>query len=542
MAFLTVKDLSFTYAGENRPALQDVSFSVEAGEFIVVCGATGSGKSTLLRMLKRELTPMGERSGAIWCDGAPLEALPEREAAAAIGFVMQRPEQQLVTDKVWHELAFGLENLGCPPAEMRRRVAEIAQFFGMEDWFESGVDDLSGGQKQLVNLAAITVMQPKVLILDEPTSRLDPVAASDFLQAVGRLNREMGVTVLLAEHRLEEALPLCSRMLVLRQGSLASYGPPETVCAGLDEGDWLLGAMPEAVQLYHAAPTPDACPITVARGREWLRRNFAPAALPEQETPPLGGEAALEFKDVYLRYDRKGRDILSGTSLTVSSGEIFCLLGGNGSGKTTALSAAAGLVKPYAGTVRVFGKTLKDYRGGALYQNCLAMLPQDVQTVLLRSTVGQELQDAGLDPASLPFDLTGLLDRHPYDLSGGEQQLVALARVLAAKPRLLLLDEPTNGLDAARREELLAILQKLKADGVTVVLVTHDPAFAARAADRCALFFRGSVIAVDAPGRFFSGGSFYTTAVSRITRDHFSGCVTVAQAAQLCRENGRAAP
>ena len=547
MSWLTVEQLSFRYPEEDGAALKEVSFTLEKGDLALLCGATGCGKSTLLRLLKRELAPRGERKGSILLGGRSLDSLSDREAAETVGFVAQRPEEQIVTDRVWHELAFGLENLGCPPETMRRRVAETAAFFGLESWFDFRTDDLSGGQKQLLNLAAVTVMQPELLILDEPTARLDPIAATTFLAAVERLNRETGMTVLMAEHRMEEALPAASRLLILREGRIAAQGDPRRLAAELDPAAEEAAFLPAPVRLWRAVNAGGACPLSVGEGRAWLEKRMeirkagpAAGAAPAEQKPSGQGRAAeaaaaLSFREVCFRFTRKGTDILRSASLTVRAGEIFCLLGGNGSGKTTALRAAAGLIEPYSGEIRLFGRRVKELSREERGHHGAALLPQDVQALFLRGTVREELKDAGFSrPEEAPFGLGRFADRHPYDLSGGEQQLLALTRVLAARPRLLLLDEPTNGLDARWRRRIAGVLKKLQAEGMTILAVTHDPEFAAETADRCALFFRGSVLSPEEPHAFFASGSYYTTAVSRMTRGLLPDCLTVAEAAALC--------
>lgn len=544
MALLTVEDLSFSHFppaedGATIPTLHAISFSVDAGEFAVLCGETGCGKSTLLRLLKPELAPRGQRTGSIRFADHPISAVkPDR-----IGFVAQRPEEQIVTDKVYSELAFGPESMGLPQPQIARQIAEMASYFGMEDWFDRDVASLSGGQKQLLNLASVMVMHPDLLLLDEPTSQLDPIAAAEFLTTLQRLNRDFSLTILLAEHRLEEIIPTCDRMLLMEDGRLTDSGTPREIVSRLPHESPMLDAMPAAVRLYHRLDESGFCPMTVREGRRFLEEHYRASVRSLPASPYRHKEdCALECRDVFFRYERHSPDVLRGFSLTVYENEIMCLLGGNGSGKTTALSCIADIRRPYSGSIRIFGKKHKEYPGQSLRQGCLSLLPQDVQTVFLCNSVKEELADAGVDPSSLPFDLSPLLARHPYDLSGGEQQLLALAKVLATKPRLLLLDEPTKGLDARKKQLLIEILRKLKAQGATVLLVTHDIEFAATCADRCALCFRGEIVSLGTPREFFSENSFYTTAISRMTRRLFSDAVTVPDAVRLCLENGRREP
>ena len=546
MAMVEMKQVTFTYAGAQNPAIEGISLAVDAGEMLCVCGATGSGKTTLLRLLKQSLTPAGQLTGQLLVDGEPLTEKPEAEFS--VGYVMQRPNEQIVTDKVWHELAFGLENMGLSQQEMARRVAETAAYFGMESWYEQPVDRLSGGQKQLLNLAAVMVMQPKVLILDEPTAQLDPIAAADFLATVHRLNQELGLTVLVIEHRLEELLPLCHRMAVLEHGRLIACDEPRKAAALLAGREELLLGMPSAARLHHSLDQKGDCPLSLREGRRMVEAHLqayssntvpsvlqksiavAPASiLHAREQAPDAAVPALRIHEAYFRYERTCPDVLAGASLTVKVGEMVCLLGGNGSGKSTLLSLAAGLNRAQHGRVEVFGQKIAAYKGQSLYQECVAMLPQDVQTVFLRDTVEEELR--GCDLSHMPFDLSQLMTRHPYDLSGGEQQLVAMARVLAQKPRLLLLDEPTKGLDAGARQRLQQVLHALRAQGMAILMVTHDVVFAAQCADRCALLFRGQVVSQGAPRAFFAQNLFYTTPISRMTRGLLEGCITVEDAA-----------
>lgn len=541
MEILRVENLTFTYPTGQTPVLKKLSFSVQEGELILLCGATGSGKSTLLRMLKRELAPRGEKSGTVFYGGCKLDELEARRAASEIGFVMQRPEQQIVADKVWHELALGMENLGETQDVIRRRCAEMAGYFGITSWFERDTAGLSGGQKQLLNLAAVMVTNPRVLILDEPTAQLDPIAATDFIGTLVKLNRELSLTVIIAEHRLEELIPVCDRLIAMDDGQIVADAPPREALPKLASYPALLRMMPTASRLSMAlGVTEGEIPLTVREGRRMLEAHYANAQRTLPVKPTVESEKiAVEFRDVWFRYSQKGEDILRGTSFCVKQGEFFCLLGANGSGKTTALGAAAGIHRIMAGKIRIFGRTLKEYPNGSLYRGCLALLPQDPQTLFLRNTLREELEGAESEADMLGLDLQKYGDTHPYDLSGGEQQLAALARVLSAKPRLLLLDEPTKGLDAASRDRMTEILGRLRDEGMTILAVTHDAEFAAEAADRCALFFRGEMVSMGVPREFFSANSFYTTAANRMTRGRYDGIVTLSEAAEICRLNGR---
>ncbi len=536
MEILAVKNLTFSYPNNTRRVLNGISFAINEGEFCVLSGGTGSGKSTLLRLCKPSLTPHGERTGDILYQGVLLSELKARDAAACIGFVCQMPEQQIVCDKVWHELAFGLENLGLPQNEIARRVAEMASYFGIAPWFDLPVSALSGGQKQLLNLASVMVMRPDLLILDEPTSQLDPIAAAEFLHTLKKLNRDFSLTVLIAEHRLEELVPMCDKLIVLQDGRLLGADNPKALAPVVSQHPALLASMPTALRVGCALGDP-TYPLSVKEGRDMIApyAHNKVRALPEKP-PNIGRDAALELLGVYFRYDRALPDVLHNLSLKLYMGEVLCVLGGNGSGKSTMLGVASGLHRPYTGNITVLGKRMRDYHGQELYRNCLSLLPQDVQTVFLCNTVREELADAGVAPDTLPFDLSHLLDTHPYDLSGGEQQMLALAKALATKPRILLMDEPTKGLDADKKAQLLGVLRTLKSEGISILIVTHDVEFAALCADRCVLFFRGAAVSEGPPRAFFSENNFYTTAARRMTRGYFDNAVTVHDVVDLCTE------
>ena len=624
MALFAFEELTFRYPEAPRDALRDVSVAIEPGQFVLVCGQSGCGKTTLLRQFKSALAPHGHQSGQVLFDGVPLADVPEREQVARIGFVMQDPDAQIVTDKVWHELAFVLESLGCDERTMRLRVAEMASYFGIQHWFHKNGGELSGGQKQLLNLASVMAARPDVLVLDEPTSQLDPIAASDFLATVHRINRELGTTVVMSEHRLEEVYGLADRVVVLEEGCVVADGDPRAVAGQLHQASSPMAlALPAAARIAWGvegrlgrrsgegapcapparavgrgapcsdsievqgssratdvsvctsmncarAPLPTAraysamveegtalqvgTPLTVREGRAWLTREVAAhppriRVLPEEKVlDEAPARAAVELKDVWFRYERDGADVLRGTTLTVPEGSLFAVVGGNGTGKSTMLRAICGVVRPYRGKITVLGRQLKEWKKAELFRGGVALLPQDPLNLMAKKTVRGDLEEmldgrgltaeqraAAVREVAVLTDVTSLLDAHPFDLSGGEVQRAALAKVLLSEPRLLLLDEPTKGLDAFFKDKLAALLRSLTARGTTVLMVSHDIEFCASYADRCALFFDGDVVTTNPPRQFFASNSFYTTAANRISRGLFENAVTVEEVVELCR-------
>ena len=547
MAHFQIQNLSFSYPDGRRDSLKDISFSIEKGEYVVLCGKSGSGKTTLLKHLKSALTPFGQRSGQILFNNTPLTDLPQQVQAAKIGYVMQNPDDQIVTDKVWHELAFGLESLGCDQTTMRARVAEMACYFGIQDWFHRDVCNLSGGQKQLLNLASIMAMQPEVLILDEPTSQLDPIAASDFLNTVRKINIELGTTVIITEHRMEDIFPYADRAIVMDSGRVIADDTPRNIGQLLwQQKNHMFAAMPTPVRVFYGAEGQGDCPLTVREGRNWLSKCFpngTPIPVLYAEAPSPVRESALSLKELWFRYEKDSPDILRGVTAEVPIGSIFAIVGGNGAGKSTTLKTICGINKPYRGKVKLFDKPVSHYKSD-LFRGWVSMLPQDPRSLFVKVTVREELNEMTKDAAKIGeiaalCEITHLLDAHPYDLSGGEQQRAALAKVLLTNPKLLLLDEPTKGIDSFFKEKLAAILCRLKDQGITIVMVSHDVEFCASYADRVAMFFDGQILTVDTPRRFFGSNSFYTTAANRMSRHVFTNAVTAEDVITLCREGSR---
>lgn len=549
-------DFSSNPSPASKQALENINLTIEKGEYVTICGRSGSGKTTLLRHLKSVLTPHGKMSGEILFCGKPLKDADLREQSSKIGYVMQNPDNQIVTDKVWHELAFGLESLGFDQKTIRLRVAEMASYFGIQNWFYQNVSELSGGQKQLLNLASIMAMQPEVLLLDEPASQLDPIAAADFLNTVKKINRELRTTIIITEHRLEDIFYASDKVVIMEEGKILAADHPRKIGNFLkDEKHWMFAAMPAPVQVYYGVPNQESCPLTVREGGEWLDKIFADKKI---ETTAVQEEKvfceediknpAVELKEVWFRYEKNAPDVLKGVSLKVPKAELFAVVGGNGTGKSTMLKAICGICRAYRGKVWIEGKRLEKYTSTELFEENLALLPQEPQSLFVKKTVKEELEEMLLHKQESEkkseivrvAQLCGIihfLHRHPYDLSGGEQQRVALAKVLLTRPKILLLDEPTKGMDNFFKIRFAEILDKLKQQDVTIIMVSHDVEFCAKYADTVSMFFDGSIITTNTPNRFFSRNSFYTTAANRMSRHIFENAVTNEDVIELCRKN-----
>lgn len=560
MALFEIKDLNFSYPDAGVPAIQKINFSIEQGEFMVICGKSGCGKTTLLRHFKTVMTPYGKREGEILFEGRPLEEISVRKQSAEIGYVLQSPDNQIVTDKVWHELAFGVENLGYDQQTIRLRVAEMASFFGIQNWFSKNVEELSGGQKQLLNLASVMAMQPKVLVLDEPTSQLDPIAASEFLSTIRKINLDLGITVIIIEHRLEEVFPMADKVLVLEDGKQTFFDTPRMVGKELADHDLFL-AMPSPVQIYNKTGQEGVCPLTVCEGRNWLEEHYKgqeeikeEVKYPEKKRKNLSKkEAVISVKEVWFRYEKEGKDIVRDLSLQVKKGELFCILGGNGTGKSTTLSLLSGIHRPYRGKIFLQGRDIRKIPEKELFHHFLGVLPQNPQSLFVGNTVEEDLWEMvnNLSPLKRKehkekieqvvedTEIGHLLHMHPYDLSGGEQQRAALAKVLLLEPEILLLDEPTKGLDGFYKSKLAGIFKILQEKGITILMVSHDIEFCASYADTCAMFFDGAVVTACDSREFFTGNSFYTTAANRMARHIFPDAVTVKDVIESCRRNRR---
>ena len=509
MAFLEAKNLSFRYA------TKDSSFNIQKGEFILLFGETGCGKSTLLKQWKPSISPTGEKKGELRFNGKLLKELGQREEAWKIGYVSQNPDNQIVTDKVWHELAFTLENLGYPSDEIRKRVAEIAVYFGITGWFHKSVSQLSGGQKQILNLASVMIAKPELLLLDEPTSQLDPIATENFMNLLSRIHTELGTTILLAEHRLEEAYAKVDRCMVMEQGELICFDKVSQVAKYLFE---------EKKSAFALLPLQARLPIlmkreysivTVGQAKRFIEENMEKASMNIENIACEKRVPVLSFQNVWFRYEKNGVDILRDFSLSIGKGDFLAIVGANGQGKSTFLQLAAGILKPYRGKVKS-----KASKG-------ISLLPQNPQDLFLKSSVKEELLTVSeeIDEIAERLELTELLDKHPYDLSGGQQQMVGLAKVLLTRPEVLLLDEPTKGVDQLKKKKLGSLLQKLNREGITIVLISHDVDFCAAYANKAGMVFDGVMTAVGERHTFFLNQYFFTTTCLKICREVYEGMI-----------------
>ena len=548
----SLKNVSFTYPGAQEPALRNINLQVKQGEFIVVCGPSGSGKSTLLRLLKPELTPHGKTEGTLrFFDKSP-ESFSPGESASAIGFLLQDPEYQIVTHDVLGELAFGMENLGLDNDAISLRMAEIAAYFGLEGILDKKTSELSGGQKQLLSLAAVLTMHPRVLILDEPTSQLDPTAADALLHTLTRLSRENGITVIISEHRLEQILPEATRVVIMDGGRVIADCPPREIDRKLFlNNGFVFRAMPAPMRLHAALDRTGPAPLHVAEGRRMLETLFSGKKL-DTQLPPVPeqcGEPAVECKNLWFSYDTSGY-VLRGMDLKIPKGSFFALMGANAAGKSTALSLIGGLLSPNSGTVNLLDKPLRKYTKKELYRGTVALLPQKCEAMFAAATIREDLEtalsDAGLNKEQKRdrilsvarfLSLEQLLERHPYDVSGGEMQRAALAIVLLRDPQIILLDEPTKGIDNVTKQALAQKLLALCGEGKTVVIVSHDTEFVAEYCTGCAMLFSGRTTAAGDTRTFFSHHYFYTTAANKMAREFFPGAVTEEEVTLLCRRN-----
>lgn len=545
MDLLRMENVGFRYEGSSSPVLKDISFEVKRGDFLVVIGASGSGKSTLLRLLKRELVTNGETKGKVYFEDQSINELSDHESASKIGYVMQDPDAQIVTDKVWSELAFGLENIGVPRDVIRSRIGEMANYFGIHNWYQKDVADLSGGQKQLLNLASILVMQPEIVVLDEPTAQLDPIASLDFLRTLQRINTELNTTIIMAEHYLEEVFGMADNILIINDGTKEFYGSPFEAANLLLKDDKRGESLPNPIRLHHLIENKDKMAFTISDGIQMMNNQFG-SLKPLEQTVKLkdsdtSKQIIISLKHVSFKYGRLESDILHDVTLDIYKGEIFSVLGGNGAGKSTLMKVMSGLALPYQGKVKIDGKKVKPKSNDFVYGHDVAYLPQQPLSMFVKESVKADYEsflktmgytniEESINGIADWFNITHLLEQHPYDLSGGELQLVALGKVLLLNPDVIFLDEPTKGVDIQNKNKIAHLLKEFSNKGKTVIIVTHDVDFSAKISDRCGLFFDRQMISISDPLTFFSNNYFYTTPINKMVKAYLPKVVTYDQA------------
>ncbi|MGI5859323.1 MAG: ABC transporter ATP-binding protein [Tepidanaerobacteraceae bacterium] len=557
MALIYIQNLNFTYPNNKQRALKNVNFFVEEGEFVVLCGPSGCGKTTLMSQLKREIRPEGDISGNIYYRGEPINHMPKKQAVEEIGMVFQDPENQIVLDTVLHELAFSMENMGYDIKIMKKRIAEMSNFFGLEKMLHKPVNELSGGEKQILNLASVLLLQPKVLLLDEPTSQLDPIGAKRFLQMVHRLNRELSMTIIMSEHRLEDVFPLADKVIFMQKGEVKHMGNPRSISYKiLMSGDAAQhNYLPSVVRMYSYLKKDieqAEIPIDVREAKTVICNLIDKDEKQYSENSDIcskfSEKPVISLKDVCFRYDKNSPNILDKLSLDIYPGEFLTILGGNGAGKSTLLQIIAGLKKPQRGKVYFKGREMSRIKEGERYSK-IGYLAQNPMLYFIYETVEDELYKRAemlktrvddvekllMEYMDL-FNLEPLLKRHPYDLSGGEKQKLAMATVLLSKPEVLLLDEPTKGLDPTFKINFQNMLDKLIKTGMTIIMVSHDIEFTAGNTYSCALLFNGEITSKDTSSNFFSENYFYTTSVNRTVREKLPKAIILEDVKKVCRK------
>lgn len=535
MEVLRLENVTFTYAQTDKPSVEQVHLQVNEGEFVVLCGASGSGKSTLLKLLKRELTPKGMLSGDIQFYGQSMATIEEQQLVEQIAIVMQDPDYQIVFDDTMQEFVFALENIGLPAQEMKKRIAELVHYFSAQALLEQQPSRMSGGQKQTVNLLSALLLKPKLLLLDEPTAQLDPIAAKKFVAMLKQLNEETGMTIIMVEHQTEQLFEVADKMVLLEQGKVILSGTAQQFAKRLLTTPYQL-FVPETVRFLHEQQRliDDVLPFNLKDSKRLLSGVTLPSAMKYRDVELTS--AAIHCTELYAQYAKNAPFTLKNFSLTVNEGEIFALLGSNGSGKSTWLKTLIGELAVVRGRMSLFGKKKLTYKEQI---EQLRYLPQNPKMYFTHDSIEAEMQalvqQYGVDDSCMEqllhdYDIAHLRHRHPHDCSGGELQRAALACLQIGRPKILLLDEPTKGLDPLHKQQLIELLQRLQ-QTMTIVCVTHDVQFAAQCASRCGILFNGEVTVSGSVDDVLKANYFYTTALNRLTKTaQFDGYLTIQEA------------
>lgn len=514
MALFKIEDLSFTYAGEKEPALKNISLETQKGETIAVIGESGSGKTTLLRLLKKIISPKGELSGSISFSGS--------DEISEIGFVFQDPCDQSVCETVYEELCFAPQNLNISPDAIRVKAAEACAFFGISDLISKKISELSGGEVQTVNLAAAAVLSPKVIILDEPFSQLDPISIQKLISSLRKLKDELGTSIIISSHSIEGILPFIDKIAVLENGELSLFGDSDNVIKALIHKKNPLALTCGALPLI----SKENILKTVKEARDYLYRNNIPFSSFKNQTA-VSGETLIKAKNIYMRYDKRSEDILKGVSVEIKKGEVLGLCGANGSGKTTLLSVLSGALKSYSGKVRSCGDVL--------------YIPQDPRIAFVKDTVLDDIKFM-CDVSGMPYsmldsvissyplfkDADKILNKHPYDLSGGELQKAVVLKALTADKDILLFDEPVKGLDPKSKAEFEKMIMSIRGEKA-IAIASHDIEFLTRVCSDIAMLFGGEIITKQPIENFVTQNSYFTTSLVRASKGIKEGLIVSTQ-------------
>lgn len=537
---VSVQDLSFAYPDQTAKVLDHINLTINLGDFLLIAGNTGSGKTTLLNHFKKELTPLGNRQGHITIDGTPIDDLSKLQSAQTVGYVAQDPQVQPVMSKVIDELAFPLENIGCPSDEIERRITELSNFLGLDQSLNREINQLSGGQLQLVNLASVLILRPKLILLDEPTSQLDPLIAQNFLNVLSRVQRELGITIVLTEHRLSTISGLANRMILLQHQTITFDGSPTDGIKEMFKDDRLTYFIPSIPKLFLANQiTSNPLPISVAQGQAAIQAanlKFIPTAKAPVHQSNNEHQPLLTAKNISFTFDGT-RNVIDHLDLTVNRGDWLAIIGKNGSGKSTLLSLLIGLTTPQHGKIRFEQQVVWKIRTADRIKR-ISFLSQTPSLQFTANSVRQELEVQANqlklpDPAQqikqlvAKFHLEKILNQNPFDISGGQQQLLGLAIALMAKPDLLVLDEATKGLDPYTKVMVGNTLKEAQQNCVTIIMASHDMEFCAAFADHCTFMFDGHLNTLLPTTAFFANNFFFTTPINRIVRDQVPDALLV---------------
>ena len=547
MGQFQIKNLTYYYPEKESPSLESINLQIKEGEFVFLIGPSGCGKSSLLRAMAGLLPDYygGKIGGEIYYSGTLLAKWNKKQLSREVGMIFQDPEKQIVMTGVKQEIAFGLENLNLSYEEMRRRIAEVLALFGISSIKEENTFQLSGGQKQKVVLASVLAMHPKVLLLDEPTSQLDTLAAQEFLNYIQKLNLEWGLTVILVEQRIDRCFHLADRVIFMENGKIVNSGTPDKMVQWAAEKH--PNYTPPVSQLFLNWKM-GKIPLTIKEGRTMLDamkpRIAAYACSYEAESKPAEATEILKLSNLYTTYNKKDF-ALKKIDMTLRKGDITVILGENGAGKSTLLKTICGLIQPVKGKLLYQEKDITNLNPEKKSEY-IGYLSQNPNDYLFHDTVEDELafnlKIRGIRDdikVSRVLDLLKLSDKknaNPRDLSGGERQRVALGTVLVTSPEVLLLDEPTRGLDVDLKDRLTKTLQTLKAQGNSILMVTHDVEFAAEISDRVVIMSDGEIVADGSKREVLSNSLYYAPQINRLFRGINDGIMNIEESMQLIKQ------